>query len=138
MKGGINEMKSNKFTKVPRKLETKRDKVIISSEYYENDRHSYICSFCNRNLSRLSDAAGNNSTYWCRFCSIEFDPESENLRKESKIVVPDRNVEPAITSIQTDFGKEVEIKREPELGGGFAQLAKKGTIRFTSYQTTEK
>jgi hypothetical protein len=32
MKGGINEMKSNKFTKVPRKLETKRDKVIISSE----------------------------------------------------------------------------------------------------------
>jgi hypothetical protein len=36
------------------------------------------------------------------------------------------------------IGKEVEIKREPELGGGFAQLAKKGTIRFTSYQTTEK
>jgi hypothetical protein len=27
---------------------------------------------------------------------------------------------------------------EPELRGGFAALAKKGTIRFTSYQTSEK
>jgi hypothetical protein len=53
-------------------------------------------------------------------------------------VVPDRNQEAAISSIQTDFGKEVEIRREPELRDAFAQLAKKGTIRFTSYQTTEK
>ena len=32
------------------------DKVIISSEYYENDRPSYICSFCNQTLIRLTDA----------------------------------------------------------------------------------
>lgn len=63
------------------------DKVIISSEYYENDRPSYICSICNQTLSRLSDAGRNNSTYWCRNCSIEYDPESENLRKESKIYI---------------------------------------------------
>lgn len=79
------------------------DKVVISSEYFQNDRPSYVCSFCNQILSRLTDAGNNNSTYWCRNCSVEFDPESENLRKESKITVPDRNIEPAITSIQTNM-----------------------------------
>jgi hypothetical protein len=64
-------------------------------------------------------------------------PEAEHLRKESKILVPDRNQEAAITSIQTDFGKEVEIRHELELRGGFAEMAKKG-FRFTSYSTTEK
>jgi hypothetical protein len=130
MKGGINEMKMK--TKVPNKLEPNKEKVIISSEYYTNDRPTYICSFCNRTLSRLSDASGNNSTYWCRFCSVEFEPESENLRKETKIVVPDRKQEAAITSVSTT--PDVSIRHEPELKGGFAALAKKGTIRFTSYQ----
>jgi hypothetical protein len=133
MKGGTTEMKSNK----PSKLEPNKEKVIISSEYYENDRPSYICSFCNRTLSRLSDAGGNNSTYWCRFCSVEFDPESENLRKESKIIVPDRNIEPAVTSIQTDPSKEVEIRHTILLRSGFEALSKKG-LRVTSYQRTEK
>lgn len=50
-------------------------------------------------LVRLSDAGQNNTTFWCRRCSIEYDPESENLRRESKITVPDRNAEPAIISI---------------------------------------
>jgi hypothetical protein len=30
--------------------------------------------------------------------------------------------------------KDVAIRHEPELSGGFAQLAKKGTIKFTSYE----
>jgi copper(I)-binding protein len=53
-------------------------------------------------------------------------------------VVPDRNQETAITSIQTDPSKEVEINHTLEMRGGFAEMAKKGTIRFTSYNTTEK
>jgi DNA-directed RNA polymerase subunit RPC12/RpoP len=114
------------------------DKVVISSKYYENERPSYICSFCNQTLIRLTDAGQNNISYWCRHCSVEFDPESENLRKESKLVVPDRNIEPAATSIQNNMANEVEIRYTPEMRGGFAQLARKGTIRFTSYQTTEK
>ena len=119
------------------KKPTKRTKV-ISSEFYENDRPTYICSFCNQTLSGLTDAGLNNSTYWCRNCSVEFDPESENLRKESKITVPDRNIEPAATSIQTNMADEVEIRHIPPLRGGFAELEKKLTIRFTSYNTSEK
>jgi hypothetical protein len=99
--------------------------------------YQYLCSFCNIVLVRLTDG-GQNTTYWCRQCSVEFDPDAENLRKESKIIVPDRNQEAAITSIQTDFGKEVEIRHELELRGSFAPLAKKGTIRFTSYSDSSQ
>jgi hypothetical protein len=52
------------------------------------------------------------------------------LRKESKIIVPDRNIELAAATIP-----------DPRLAYGmnqtyreFAQLAKKGTIKFTSYE----
>jgi hypothetical protein len=46
------------------------------------------------------------------------------------------NVEPAITSVGNI--PDVSIRHKPTLRGGFAQFAKKGTIKFTSYSTTEK
>src|SRR5918992_669015 len=105
----------------------KDDKVVILSEYYTNDRPSYICSFCNQTLIKLTDSGGQNSSYWCRNCSVEFDPESENLRKESKIMIPDRNIEPAISSVGTI--PDVSIRHEPELKGAFKALKDKG-LRF--------
>jgi DNA-directed RNA polymerase subunit RPC12/RpoP len=115
------------------------DKVVISSDYYKEERLSYICSICNRTLSRLSDAGGNNSTYWCRNCSVEFDPELENVRRESKITVPDRNQETlvATTPGQDYLNKKVEIKHTPEIKGAFKSLQQKG-IRIKEYHTTEK
>ena len=60
----------------------KDDKVVVSSEYYTNEiKPTYLCSFCNCTLSKLQDADQNNNSWWCRHCSIEWDPESENLRK---------------------------------------------------------
>jgi len=118
-----------------KKLKPNEDKVVISSEYYENDRPSYICSFCNQTLIRLTDAGQNNSTYWCRHCSVEFDPEAENLRKESKLTVPDRSIEPAITSVGNV--PDVSIGHTVPLRGGFAELRKKG-IKIKDYHTTEK
>jgi hypothetical protein len=120
-----------------KKLKPREDKSIISSEYYENNRASFLCSFCNRTLSGLTDAGQNSSMYWCISCQVEFDPEAENLRKESKLIVPDRNEEPAITSIQTDPTKAVEIRHVPPIRGGFAELQKKG-LRIKDYRTTEK
>jgi len=126
-----------KFKKSGRINYTKptNDKIIISSEYYENDRPSYICSFCNQTLSCLTDAGQNNSTFWCRHCSIEWDPEAENLRKESKLTVPDRNIEPAVST--TPGIPDISIRHEPPLRGGFAELQKKG-IKIKDYHTTEK
>jgi hypothetical protein len=111
------------------------DKVIISSEYFQDERPSFICSICNRTLSRLTDSGGQNSTYWCRNCSVEFDPELENVRRESKISVPDRNHETlvATTPGQDYLNKKVEINHTPEIKGGLKALKDKG-IRITSYQ----
>src|SRR5918999_2304107 len=110
-------MKFKKRTLSPREnLNSSPDKVVISSEYYENDRPSYICSICNQTLIRLTDAGQNNQTYWCRHCSIEWNPETENIRKESKITVPDRNIEPAIST--TSGIPDISIRKEPELRGG--------------------
>jgi hypothetical protein len=108
------------------------DKIIISSEYYENVRpSSYICSICNRTLSRLSDAGGNNQTYYCRFCNVEFDPESENVRRESKLSVPDRNIEPAVAT--TPGIPDISIRKEPEIKGGLKALQQKG-LKITDYK----
>jgi hypothetical protein len=130
-----------KFKKQPNtkhlsSLPPKDDKVVISSEFYTNEiKPSYLCSFCNQTLIRLTDAGMNNTSWWCRHCSVEFDPESENLRKESKLVVPDRNIEPAVST--TPGIPDISIRHTPEIRGGFAELQKKG-IKITSYKTSEK
>ena len=127
---------TNSTKRVNKLLTPANDKAVISSEYYTNNiKPSYICSFCNQTLTRLTDTGQNNTTFWCRNCSVEFDPESDNIRRESKLVVPDRNVEPPITSIGVT--PDVSIKHTPPLRGGFAELQKKG-LRFISYSTTEK
>jgi len=118
-----------------KKLKPNEDKVVISSGYYQNDRPSYICSFCHQTLIKLTDAGQNNSTHWCRNCQVEFDPEVENIRKESKLSVPDRNIEPAITSIGNT--PDISIRHTPPIRGGFAELQKKG-LRIKDYHTTEK
>jgi hypothetical protein len=127
-----------KFNKNPSRNISKRneDKVTISSEYYENIKPSYICSICNQTLVKLTDAGGNNNTYWCRNCSVEWNPTQEIIRRESKLSVPDRNIEPAVASVV--FNPDITIKHTPPLRGGFAELAKKGTIKITDYHTTEK
>ncbi|HET6640150.1 MAG TPA: hypothetical protein VFG77_00930 [Nitrososphaeraceae archaeon] len=109
------------------------DKVIISSEYFQNDRPSYICSICNQTLVRLTDAGMNNHTYWCLNCSVERDPTQQNIRRESKLSVPDRNIEPAVASIQFDYNKNVAIRHEPEIKGAFKELQKKG-LKITNYK----
>ncbi|SRR5215204_59770 len=129
-------MKFKKSNKVPKNLIPNRDKVVIASEQYTGeDKPSYLCSFCNQTLIRLTDAGQNNTSFWCRNCSVEFNPEDENLRKESKLIVPDRNIEPAVTSIGNV--PDVSIRHTPPIRGGLAELQKKG-IKITSYKTTEK
>jgi uncharacterized Zn ribbon protein len=109
------------------------DKVVISSEYYKNDRPSFICSVCNCTLSKLTDSSGQNPTFYCTRCNIEFDPESENVRRESKLSVPDRNVEPAVATTPGIGADSVAIRHEPELKGAFKALRDRG-IRITSYR----
>jgi hypothetical protein len=124
-----------------KKKEPNKDKVVVSSEQYEGkDNMVYICSWCSCTLSKLIDSSGQNPSLYCSRCQMSFDPEYDNLRHESKITIPNEDIEPAAVSLQytADLTDEVSIRHTPEMRGGFAQLAKKGTIKFTSYNTTEK
>lgn len=119
----------------PSKLKPNNDKNIISSEYFENSKPCYICSICNRILSRLSDADQNNSMHLCIHCSVSYDVENENVRRESKLSVPDRNEETFVaqTPGQDYLNKKVEINHTPEIKGGLKALQQKG-LKITDYK----
>lgn len=57
--------------------------------------------------------------------------QKRRILDESKLSVPDRNIEPAAASI--DVKPDVSIHKEVELKDGFAELAKKG-IRIKDYR----
>ena len=109
------------------------DKVIISSEYFKDERPSFICSICNRTLTRLTDSSLQNTSFWCRNCSVEFNPETENVRRESKLSVPDRNIEPAVATTPGIGGGSVAIRHEPEIRGGLKALRDEG-LKITHYE----
>ena len=114
----------------PGNIAPRDDKVIISSEYFEDTRPSYICSICNQTLIRLTDAGMNNTSFWCRNCTVEFNPEEENVRRESKISVPDRNQETLVSN--TPGIPDISIRKEPELSPTFKALQQKG-LRIKDY-----
>jgi hypothetical protein len=109
------------------------DKVIISSEYFKDERPSFICSICNRTLIRLTDSSLQNASFWCRNCSVEYDPESEIVRRESKLSVPDRNDEPLVAQTPVIDYNSVAIRKEPEIKGGLKALKEKG-LKITDYK----
>jgi hypothetical protein len=117
----------------PRKLN--EDKTVIGDEWSGEDKPDYICSWCQCNLVRLS--SGNNSESWfCRRCQIPFEPSETQIRKKSKLGTQREETEPAISSV--GGVPDISMKKQIPLRGSFEALSKRGTIRFTSYSTTEK
>jgi len=109
------------------------DKVVVSSEYFEDTTPSFICSICNQTLIRLTDSSMQNTAFWCRNCSVEFDPENENVRRESKLSVPDRNIEPAVSTTPSINEDSIAIRHVPEIKGGLKALQQKG-LKITEYK----
>jgi hypothetical protein len=126
-------LKFKKSTKKTRSLTPQNDKVVIGDEWTGEDRPTFLCSWCNRTLGKLIDSSGQNPSWYCNHCQISFDPDQENLRKESKLLVPDRDQEPLITSIQHDYSEDVEIHHTPEPRGAFKALQQK-RLRITDYK----
>lgn len=79
----------------------------------------------------LTDAGMNNTSFWCRNCSVEFNPEEENVRRESELSVPNRNIEPAVST--TPGIPDISIRHEPEIKGGLKALQQKG-LKITDYK----
>ena len=87
----------------------------------------YYCSYCDNVLKvRLSQ-----DEWYCNRCQITHIPQKDTLKKKSKLVTPQRNTEPCISSIPTGY-ESVKIKKEPEYSGGFKALKDKG-LKITNY-----
>jgi hypothetical protein len=101
---------------------------------YDYNKREYFCKHCSRKLFRLTDSSGKNQSYYCNFCSIEFDLGAE-LRSKSKLTVPDGVNREAFVS--TKF-PEYTVGKEPvEYKGAFKALQQKG-IKITNYKETDK
>jgi ssDNA-binding Zn-finger/Zn-ribbon topoisomerase 1 len=122
--------------KISNKTLPKKEKfegiTISEQDTGEDEGIDYICPSCHQNLVKISDRQGNNEEWFCRNCSIPY-LDSKEIRYRHRLNVP-QETESAVSIVDIDYGQEVKIRHEPELKGGFAQLAKKGTIRFTSYE----
>jgi hypothetical protein len=66
----------------------KFDGIWMGDEYTGPDRIEYICNYCNRTLTRLTDRSGNNESWYCNNCSIEFNPGDEQIRQKRRLSVP--------------------------------------------------
>ena len=109
-----------------------KDIVTIGDEWTgEDGPPSFICSYCNRILTRLTDRSGNNELWFCNNCSIEFQTENESIRHKQKLSVPNRNIEPAVAI--TPGIPDISIHHMPELKGTFKALQQKG-IKITNYK----
>ena len=123
--------------KQPTKLNKNKNKdiVTIGDEWTGEEKPNYICDSCHCSLVRLSDRNNQNESWYCNRCSIEY-PDVTNIRHQLKITVPE-NIEPAVTSIQTNMADEVEIRHTVPVRGGFAELQRKG-LKIKDYRTSEK
>jgi transposase-like protein len=119
--------------KQPTKPNKNKDIVTIGDEWTGEERQSYICNFCSRNLVKLTDRSGKNESYYCNSCGIDFQPDNENVRRESKLSVPDRNQETLVATTPSQDYTSLQIHKEPETKGAFKVLQEKG-IKITNYK----
>jgi hypothetical protein len=122
-------MKSN--NKLTPSKSSKFDGITIGDEHTGPDKVEYVCSWCNHSLVRLSDRNSQCESWFCRNCSIEFNPIDEQVSHKQRLSIPYQDMEPAVVSIGVT--PDVSIRHEPELKGAFKALQQKG-IKITDYK----
>ena len=114
-----------------------KDIITIGNEWTGEDRPSYICSHCNRDLIKLIDRSRQNTSYYCNACSIEYNPENESIVIEQNFQVPDRNHRTCNSNnFRNRSMTNVQIHTEPEIKGAFKVLQQKG-IKIKDYRETD-
>lgn len=98
----------------------------------EDERIECICPECHQNLVKISDRQGNNEEWFCRNCSIPY-LDSKEIRHRYRLAVPEET-EAAISIVNVDYTKDVEIRHPKELVWGAKELSNRGTIKFTHYE----
>lgn len=106
--------------------------VIGKAQFTDTAGKTYWCK-CNRRLELLNAKTGE---YYCRHDNLSVYPEHDpTVRSKSKITTPTNtsNDDNPLVAYPPDPNEEYYKKKEVVLKGGFAALAKKGTIKVTNY-----
>jgi hypothetical protein len=112
-----------------------KDKPIIISD---GEDDVFYCSYCSRRLLTLP-----KGVYECPTCVIKFDPTNQRVPRGRMITTLEGDIpiaaEPHEPAVSTTPKPVNPFDRKPvPMKGGFEALSKKGTLKFTSYSTTEK
>jgi hypothetical protein len=106
--------------------------VIDEDEFSDSPPVELICPTCNTNtIVTIADRAGNSDKF-CKRCSCVYN-EEDNIIRHKQRLLPPLEPEPAASTTPTIGADDVAIRHPPTLKDGAAQLAKRGTIRFTYY-----
>jgi hypothetical protein len=81
-------------------------------------------------LYSLNGNGNDRSSFYAIANSV--NPEEENVRRESKLSVPNRNIEPAVSTTPLVNEDAVAIRHTPEIKGGLKALQQKG-LKITDY-----
>lgn len=123
-------MKKSKIS--PLKTEQNHKIVIDEDEYTDSRPVELICPTCHTNsVVNISDGAGNTDKF-CKRCSCVISDENDIIRHRQRLLPPEEP-EPAVSTTPTIGADDIAIRHPPTLKGGAAQLAKRGTIKFTYY-----
>jgi hypothetical protein len=108
-------MKSNsKIT--PHSLD-KFNGITIGDEHTTPEKVEYVCSWCNHSLVRLVDRNNQSESWFCRNCSIEFNPDDEQVSHKQKLSIPYQDSEPAVAT--TPGIPDISIRHTPPLRGTY-------------------
>jgi hypothetical protein len=105
--------------------------ITAGTEWTQDPRREYVCSYCNRTMTKLQDRNSANISYFCNMCNVQTNAEeTDNLRTRSRLQMPEGgNTTPYVS---TNF-KEPTIGREPVTPkGSFAALQQRG-IKIKNY-----
>jgi hypothetical protein len=106
--------------------------IVAGTEWTQDPRREYVCSYCNRTMIKLQDRNSANISYFCNVCNIQTNADAtDNLRTRSRLQMPEGvNTTPYAS---TKFPEPTLDKKKTTIKGGLAELVRKGSIRVTSY-----
>jgi hypothetical protein len=132
--GGANNSMT-RYSDNNRRYKPREDTPIVAS-YSTNERREYVCSYCNRTMTKLQDRNSANISFFCNACNIETNPEeTDNLRTRSCLQMPEGvNTTPYVS---TKFIEPTVGKTPSPVRGTFAELQRRG-IRITNYKDEVK
>ena len=126
----FNRTKQNRKKDRSRGYSMENDIIAIDKDSIPEKDRVYICSYCRRDLIRMSA-----EEYYCNNCQIPFWPIKQQVREKQKLTTPKGvNTETLIayTPDPNDKTASTTLGKPQKVRGGLKELQDRG-IRITNY-----